>query len=243
MSKVVLKVENLKKTIKKHEIIKGISFEVNEGEIVGFLGPNGAGKSTTIRMLVGLSKPSEGQVTISGHSITKDYIKAMENVGCIIEGPDLYTYLSGYKNLEMLGSMSKGVTKEDIDEAIALVGMEDRIHDKVRIYSMGMKQRIGLAQALIHKPKLLILDEPTNGLDPQGIYEFREIVKKLAKDKGISVLISSHLISEVQLMCDKVTIINGGVIVKQASVSDYMKESHETLEELFLTMTDNQRIL
>jgi ABC-2 type transport system ATP-binding protein len=146
----------------------------------------------------------------------------MAHVGCIIEGPDLYEYLSGYKNLELLGAMSRQVTKAAIDDAIALVGMEKRIHDKVSIYSMGMKQRIGLAQALIHQPDLLILDEPTNGLDPQGIHEFREIVKSLAKDKGISVLISSHLISEVQLMCDRVCIINQGIIVRDGAVTEML---------------------
>lgn len=228
MSDVVLSVNHITKSIKNKRIIKDISFEVKAGEIVGFLGPNGAGKSTTLRMLVGLSKPSSGQIHICGHEVTKDFVAAMENVGCIIEGPDLYDYMSGYKNLELLGSMSKGVTKADIDEAVALVGMEDRIHDKVRIYSMGMKQRVGLAQALLHKPKLLILDEPTNGLDPQGIYEFREIVKNLASELGISVLVSSHLISEVQLMCDKVSIINGGVIIKNANVSDLLSTGEVT---------------
>lgn len=303
MDKTVLLVNQVAKKIKNKEIIKGISFQVKEGEIVGFLGPNGAGKSTTLRMIVGLSKPTSGSISICGYSITKEFVKAMNHVGCIIEGPDLYNYMSGYKNLELLGSMSKGVTKADIDEAVRLVGMEDRIHDKVSIYSMGMKQRVGLAQALLHKPKLLILDEPTNGLDPQGIYEFREIVKNLAKEKGISVLISSHLISEVQLMCDRVSIINGGVLVKNALVSDllatgqvtfdvddqertksilkdifnvesvinekgvtglvdpnqlseinakliqsgiklkYISRQNKTLEDLFLTMTDNQKIL
>ncbi|MDY0235225.1 MAG: ABC transporter ATP-binding protein [Gudongella sp.] len=220
MSTTILKVSNIKKTIKKKEIIKGISFEIKEGEILGFLGPNGAGKSTSLRMIVGLSKPSSGQITICGYSIMDNYVKAMTNVGCIIEAPDLYNYMSGYKNLEMLGSMSRGVTKKDIDDAVELVGMENRIHDKVNIYSMGMKQRVGLAQALIHKPKLLVLDEPTNGLDPQGIHEFRDIVKGLAKEKGISVLISSHIISEVQLMCDRVSIINNGEIIKNASINE-----------------------
>ncbi|MDP2842651.1 MAG: ABC transporter ATP-binding protein, partial [Acetobacterium sp.] len=191
MKTPVLKVANLSKSIKKKEIIKDLSFELNKGEVLGFLGPNGAGKSTTLRMLVGLSRPSTGTVSICGHEIGEDYVKAMAHVGCIIEAPDLYEYLSGYKNLELLGAMSQHVTKAAIDDAIALVGMEKRIHDKVSIYSMGMKQRIGLAQALIHQPDLLILDEPTNGLDPQGIHEFREIVKSLAKDTGISVLISS----------------------------------------------------
>ena len=218
MNSTILSVENVSKTIKNKEIIKGISFEINSREILGFLGPNGAGKSTTLRMIVGLSKPSSGSIYIDGHSITRDYIKAMSQVGCIIETPDMYNYMSGYKNLEMLGSMSKGVTKKSIDDAIELVGMANRIHDKVGIYSMGMKQRLGLAQALMHKPKLLVLDEPTNGLDPQGIYEFREIIKSLVKERGISVLVSSHLISEVQLLCDKVSIINGGKIVKNASI-------------------------
>jgi len=218
MNTSILSIENISKTIKNKEIIKGISFEINTKEILGFLGPNGAGKSTTLRMIVGLSKPSSGNIYIDGHSITRDYVKAMSQVGCIIETPDMYNYMSGYKNLEMLGSMSKGVTKHAIDEAIELVGMEHRIHDKVGIYSMGMKQRLGLAQALMHKPKLLVLDEPTNGLDPQGIYEFREIIKTLVKERGISVLVSSHLINEVQLLCDKVSIINGGKIVKNASI-------------------------
>lgn len=222
MAEQVLSVDDLRKKIKKKTIIKGISFEIDEGEILGFLGPNGAGKSTTLRMIVGLSRPTSGHVSICGHSITKAYVEAMSQVGCIIEGPDLYNYMSGYKNLELLGAMSQGVTKKDIDEAVELVGMENRINDKVGIYSMGMKQRIGLAQALIHQPKLLVLDEPTNGLDPQGIYEFRGIVKNLAREKGISVLISSHLISEVQLMCDKVSIINGGLIVKNANVEDVL---------------------
>lgn len=222
MKTPVLKVANLSKSIKKKEIIKDLSFELNKGEVLGFLGPNGAGKSTTLRMLVGLSRPSTGTVSICGHEIGEDYVKAMAHVGCIIEAPDLYEYLSGYKNLELLGAMSQHVTKAAIDDAIALVGMEKRIHDKVSIYSMGMKQRIGLAQALIHQPDLLILDEPTNGLDPQGIHEFREIVKSLAKDTGISVLISSHLISEVQLMCDRVCIINQGIIVRDGAVTEML---------------------
>lgn len=222
MNESILHVSQLTKTIKKTPIIHDVSFDIQEGEILGFLGPNGSGKTTTLRMVVGLIRPTSGDIHICGYSLKKDYIKAMRNVGCIIEGPDLYGYMSGYKNLELLGSMSENVTKADIDEAVALVGMENRIHDKVDVYSMGMKQRIGLAQALIHKPRLLILDEPTNGLDPQGIHEFREIVKKLAKDKGISVLISSHLISEVQLMCDRVSIINKGRIIKNASIEEML---------------------
>jgi len=222
MTSEVLSVNNVRKSIKKKAIIKGISFKINEGEVLGFLGPNGAGKSTTLRMIVGLSRPSAGSITICGHSITKNYVEAMSNVGCIIEGPDLYNYMTGIGNLEMLGAMSKNVSDKDIREAIELVGMENRINDKVSTYSMGMKQRLGLAQALIHRPKLLVLDEPTNGLDPQGIYEFRSIIKDLATEKNISVLISSHLISEVQLMCDNVSIINQGLIIKNANVKELL---------------------
>jgi len=236
MLKQVLLLDNVHKTIKNKEIVKGISLSINAGEILGFLGPNGAGKSTTLRMIVGLSSPTLGIITIDGHSITKDYVKAMSKVGCIIEGPDLYNYLSGLENLKMLSSMNKNVTNEDITNAIKLVGMQNRINDKVSTYSLGMKQRLGLAQALIHKPKLLILDEPTNGLDPSGINEFRHIIHDLAKKENIAVLISSHLISEVELMCDTVAIIKNGTLLKYSSVSELLNN-----QDVFFVLSDNQR--
>jgi len=236
MSNQVLLLDNVYKSIKNKEIVKGISFSINAGEVLGFLGPNGAGKSTTLRMIVGLSSPTRGKIMIDGHSITKDYVKAMSKVGCIIEGPDLYNYLSGLENLKMLSSMNKNVTNEDITKAIELVGMQNRINDKVSTYSLGMKQRLGLAQALIHKPKLLILDEPTNGLDPSGINEFRHIIRDLAKKENISVLISSHLISEVELMCDTVAIIKSGTLLKYSSVSELTSN-----QDVFFVLSDNQR--
>ena len=236
MKKDVLVLENIRKTINGKEIIKGINFSIKEGEVLGFLGPNGAGKSTTLRMIVGLSKPTTGNIEICGYSITKNYVKAMNNVGCIIEGPDLYNYMSGIDNLEMLAAMNKNITKEDIAKSIKLVGMENRIKDKVGTYSLGMKQRIGLAQAMLHSPKLLILDEPTNGLDPSGISEFRSIIKSLAKQENISVLISSHLISEVELMCDKVSIIKNGLILKNAVVEDLLNT-----QEIFWVLDDNKK--
>jgi len=236
MENQVLLLDNVHKTIKNKEIVKGISLSINAGEILGFLGPNGAGKSTTLRMIVGLSSPTLGIITIDGHSITKDYVKAMSKVGCIIEGPDLYNYLSGLENLKMLSSMNKNVTNEDITNAIKLVGMQNRINDKVSTYSLGMKQRLGLAQALIHKPKLLILDEPTNGLDPSGINEFRHIIHDLAKKENIAVLISSHLISEVELMCDTVAIIKNGTLLKYSSVSELLNN-----QDVFFVLSDNQR--
>ncbi|GEP65007.1 ABC transporter ATP-binding protein [Clostridium beijerinckii] len=236
MAKQILLLDNVHKSIKNKEIVKGITFSINEGEVLGFLGPNGAGKSTTLRMIVGLSSPTSGKILIDGYSITKDYIKAMSKVGCIIEGPDMYNYLSGLENLKMLASMNKNVTNEDITRAIELVGMQNRINEKVSTYSLGMKQRLGLAQALIHKPKLLILDEPTNGLDPSGINEFRHIIKDLAKKENIAVLVSSHLISEVELMCDTVAIIKSGTLLKYASVSELISD-----KEVSFVLSDNSK--
>lgn len=236
MSKQILLLDNVHKSIKNKEIVKGITFSINEGEVLGFLGPNGAGKSTTLRMIVGLSSPTSGKILINGYSITKDYVKAMSKVRCIIEGPDMYNYLSGLENLKMLASMNKNVTNEDITRVIELVGMQNRINEKVSTYSLGMKQRLGLAQALIHKPKLLILDEPTNGLDPSGINEFRHIIKDLAKKENIAVLVSSHLISEVELMCDTVAIIKSGTLLKYASVSELISD-----KEVSFVLSDNSK--
>lgn len=236
MGKKILVIENVKKSIKKKEIIKGISFNINEGEILGFLGPNGAGKSTTLRMIVGLSSPSEGKIEICGNSITRNFVNAMSNVGCIIEGPDLYNYMSGMGNLEMLASMNKNVTQKDIMDAVELVGMENRVYDKVSTYSLGMKQRLGLAQSLLHHPKLLVLDEPTNGLDPAGINEFRNIIKTLATEKKIAVLISTHLMSEVELMCHKVSIINNGEILKNAVIDELLSSG-----EVFWVLNNSEK--
>lgn len=233
MNDSILKACDLKKEISGKEIIKGINFEIYPGEVHGFLGPNGAGKSTTLRMIVGLTTPSSGEIYIGGYSLKDNFSKVMGIIGCIIEEPEFYEYISGYKNLEMLASMSENVSKSDIDEFVSFVGLENRIHDKVNEYSMGMKQRLGLAQALLHRPKLLILDEPTNGLDPQGIFRLRNIIKKLVSDKNIAVFISSHLISEIQLMCDKVSIINQGEIIRSAKVEDILSTS-----EIFWELSD-----
>lgn len=229
--------DNVTKTIKGRQIIKGISFSMKQGEVMGFLGPNGAGKSTTLRMIVGLSKPTSGKIDICRYSITKNYVKAMSNVGCIIEGPDLYNYISGIDNLKMLASMSRDVTEKDIINVVDLVGLKNRIKDKVSTYSLGMKQRLGIAQALMHNPKLLILDEPTNGLDPSGISELRNLVKLLASEKNISVLVSSHIISEIELMCDKVTIIkNGQTVLESADVDKLLSN-----QGVFWVLSDNEK--
>ena len=207
----VLEVNDLRKSLGKREIIKGVSFNIKSGEIFGFLGPNGAGKTTTIIMLVGLIKPTSGEIKICGHDLSKDTTNALSEVGAVVENPELYKYLSGRENLMQIARIRK-VSKEDVEETIKLVGLEGRIDDKVRKYSLGMKQRLGLAASLLSKPKLLILDEPTNGLDPSGILDFREVVQKAAKERGMAVFVSSHILSEVQNLCDKVAFINDGVI-------------------------------
>ena len=204
----VLQVENIHKKIGKREIIKDVSFSVKEGEIFGFLGPNGAGKTTTIRMMVGLIAPTKGRIKIMGHDIQKERIKSLKNVGCIVENPDMYNDLTGMQNLKYYADLYGDITKERINEVAELVGLKDRINDKVKKYSLGMKQRLGLGQAILSNPKLLILDEPTNGLDPIGMHEFREIVKDIAKKNNSAVFISSHILSEIEQMCDHLSLIH-----------------------------------
>lgn len=238
----ILDVKNLKKTIGNRDIIKDISFSIEEGEIFGFLGPNGAGKTTTIRMLVGLIKPSSGNISICGYDLRKDTENALKEVGAVVENPELYKYLSGRENLMQIARIRK-VPKEEVNEIIKLVGLENRIDDKVKKYSLGMKQRLGLAASLLSKPKLLILDEPTNGLDPSGIIDFREIVKKAAKERGISVFISSHILSEVQNLCDRVAFINDGVIKSIESIIDNSMETETDIISLKLLENINSNIL
>ena len=225
----VLEVRNVYKKLGKREIIKGISFSVKEGEIFGFLGPNGAGKTTTIRMLVGLIAANKGSISIAGYDIEKQREKALMEVGAVVENPEMYIYLSGRENLMQIARIRK-IPKQTVQEVIELVDLKDRIDDKVRKYSLGMKQRLGLAAALMAKPKLLILDEPTNGLDPTGILDFREIVKKAAKEHNTGVFVSSHMLSEVQQLCDTVAFINNGEIQAIESITGGMvKNDTETL--------------
>lgn len=233
----VLEVTGLKKKLGKREIIKGINLSVKEGEIFGFLGPNGAGKTTTIRMLVGLIAPNEGEIKICGKDLQKNKEEALKNVGAVVENPELYKYLSGRENLMQIARIRK-VSKDEVDSLIELVGLKDRIDDKVKKYSLGMKQRLGLAAALIGEPKLLILDEPTNGLDPSGIIDFREVVKKAAKERNMAVFISSHILSEVQNLCDRVAFTNGGVIKSIEDIHDNTMDTE--LDSLTLIVSSNE---
>ncbi|RXT07900.1 ABC transporter ATP-binding protein [Ammoniphilus sp. CFH 90114] len=222
MSEITLSVKGLRKTIGKKEIIKGLDFELKRGEVFGFLGPNGAGKTTTIRMLVSLIKPTAGSIEICGYNVEKDFVKAMSQLGCIVENPELYPYLTGWENLEHFAHMLPQVDREHMDSVVKLVRLQERIHDPVKTYSLGMRQRLGIAQALLGKPKVLILDEPTNGLDPAGIREMRGFIRYLAEEEGLSVLVSSHLLSEIQLMCDRVAIISRGEIIKVDTVDSLL---------------------
>ncbi|MES0856489.1 ABC transporter ATP-binding protein [Geobacillus sp. G4] len=221
---VTLAVKELRKTIRGKEIIKGISFELHEGEVFGFLGPNGAGKTTTIRMLVGLIRPTSGTVAICGYDLHRQFTDAIRQIGCIVENPEMYPYLTGWENLEHFARMMPGIGADRIMEVAKLVGLEQRIHDRVGTYSLGMRQRLGIAQALLGKPKVLILDEPTNGLDPAGIREMRAFIRFLAEMEGLSVLVSSHLLSEIQLMCDRVAIMAKGRLLAVDTVERLLNQ-------------------
>lgn len=225
MSKEILKCEGLYKSIRTKEIIKGISFDIKEGEILGFIGPNGAGKTTTIKLILGLQHFSKGKIEINGFDVKKDFEKAIEKVGTIVENPDLYMYMSGYANLKLIANLYKEVDKKRIDEVAKLVGLENRIKDKVSKYSLGMRQRLGIAAAILHKPNLLILDEPTNGLDPEGIKQIRDLIAKLAREENMAIMISSHNLAEIENVCNKICIIQNGKIVEQSDIEDVKKEA------------------
>lgn len=227
MSKLVLKCENLHKNFRKKQILKDVSVEAYEGDILGFIGPNGAGKTTTIKLILGLQSITQGKVSINGYDIEKEFTKAISRVGTIVENPDLYMYLTGYQNLKLISNMYKGITNQRIDEVVKLVGLENRIKDKVSKYSLGMRQRLGIAQAILHRPNLLILDEPTNGLDPEGIKDMRELLVKLAKEEHMAVFISSHNLAELENFCNKVCIIKNGVVVETSDIDKVKSVSEQ----------------
>ncbi len=217
---VVLKVDNLCKNIKKSSIIKNVSFELKRGEILGLLGPNGSGKTTILKMLVGLIKPTAGTIVIENQSLSNHFEYAIRHIGAIIENPVMYDYLSGYDNLLHFFRMTSEFSYNRIAEVIELLNMEDYIHDKMSTYSLGMKQRVGLAQAILHQPTILLLDEPTNGLDPEGIISLREILKRLARKESVSVIISSHILAEIEMICDSVMVIEQGKCIKKGQMSE-----------------------
>lgn len=224
-SEPIISLRNVTKRVGRTTIIDDLTFDVPPGEIFGFLGPNGAGKTTTIRMIVGLMSLTKGQILIKGKDIKTEFEQAIRHVGAIVENPEMYKYLSGYHNLVHYARMVPGVTKERIDEVVARVKLENRIHDKVKKYSLGMRQRLGVAQALLHRPSLLILDEPTNGLDPAGIRELRDYLRHLTRTEKITVVVSSHLLSEMELMCDRVAILQRGKLVDVKPIQHFTRAS------------------
>ena len=228
--KTILKCENLCKTFGKKTILKNVSLEVNEGDILGFIGPNGAGKTTTIKLILGLQSITSGKVSINGYDIEKDFTNAIKKVGAIVENPDMYMYLSGCQNLKLVANLYKNISDSRIEEVVKLVKLENRIKDKVSKYSLGMRQRLGIAQAILHKPNLLILDEPTNGLDPEGIKEMRELLVDLANKEKMAILISSHNLAELDNFCNKVSIIKNGKIIETSEISKIKKEASKELK-------------
>ena len=226
----ILKCEKLCKNFGKRNILKNVSLEIKEGDILGFIGPNGAGKTTTIKLILGLQNITSGKVTINGYDIEKEFTHAIKRVGAIVENPDMYMYLSGYQNLKLVANLYKGITTERIDKVVKLVKLENRIHDKVSKYSLGMRQRLGIAQAILHNPNLLILDEPTNGLDPEGIKEMRELLVELATKEKMAILISSHNLAELDNFCTKVCIIKNGEVIETSEISAIKKETSQDLK-------------
>ncbi len=216
----ILSVNNLTKEYGNKKVVNNVTFSVFPGQIFGFVGPNGAGKSTTIRMVTGLTPITSGDVRICGYSVKYAYQKAIAYVGGIIEMPQLYPYLSGMKNLKLFAEFYGKAATKRINNIVKLVGMENRIHDRVSTYSLGMKQRLGIAQALLNKPKLLILDEPTNGLDPNGIVEMRHILRTLAEKENMAIIISSHNLAELEQMCDVIGLINNGKLIEYKTMTE-----------------------
>ncbi|GCD11489.1 ABC transporter ATP-binding protein [Clostridium tagluense] len=233
--KTIVQIKNVTKKIGKKVIIDDLTFDVRSGEVFGFLGPNGAGKTTTIKMLLGLMSITKGEMYIDGINVEKDFEKAIAKVGGIIENPDLYKYLTGYQNLLHYFRMYPDIKKERIDEVIKIVGLEKTIHNKIKTYSLGMRQRLGIAQALLNSPKLLVLDEPTNGLDPAGIHELRNHLRTLAREENVAVIVSSHLLSEMELMCDRVGILQNGKLVRIQDMKEMLEDEVDSVIALTVT--------
>lgn len=248
MNQVVLETNQLTKRYRRRLIVDQLSLAVERGDIFGFLGQNGAGKSTTIRMSLGLVRPSSGQVRILGHEMSRHPQRALKRVGAIIEAPAFYENFSARQNLRMLAAMSGGAAPERVEQVLELVGLRERARDPVRIYSHGMRQRLGIAQALLPKPEFVILDEPTDGLDPQGLAETRDLIRRLRDELGLTIMLSSHLLHEVEQICNRVAIIEKGRLVYQGPVAELVAQGQSTklkvdrLDEAFELLSKDARL-
>ena len=218
------------KQIRSKTIVDNLTMDINKGEVFGLLGPNGAGKTTTIRMMVGLIAITAGDITVNGWSVSKHFREAISGVGAIVENPEFYPFLSGYRNLVHYANMHPQASRERLYEVITMIGLEARIDDPVRTYSLGMRQRLGIAQALLHYPSVLVLDEPTNGLDPGGIRELRRYLRHLAENEGVTAIVSSHLLSEMELMCDRAAFIKEGKLLDIKAVRNFPRDEWQVFQ-------------
>ncbi|WCK56514.1 ABC transporter ATP-binding protein [Aneurinibacillus sp. Ricciae_BoGa-3] len=237
----VLEVKNVTKLFKNGRGIQDVNFDIYEGDIFGFLGPNGAGKTTLMKITAGLGRAQSGTVKIFGYDVAEQTEKALRKVGCIVEEATAYEYISGYKNLLLASRFYEGVTRARIEDVLELVDLAEVQHEKAAGYSLGMKQRLGLACALLSRPAFVMLDEPTNGLDVEGTVKIREIITRLAEEEKVTFLISSHLIHEIEMMCNRIGIINNGKIIKQGFVSELLQGGEKTLESLFIDEVREER--
>lgn len=243
-SKTVLEIEDLSKSFGSRKVLDNVTLSVGEGEILGYLGPNGSGKTTTIKLILGLLKITHGKILICGHDVALDFESAIARVGGIVENPEMYSYLTARENLRHFARMYDHPIEESrINEVLSLVGLSSRADEKISKYSLGMRQRLGVAQAILHRPSLLVLDEPTNGLDPAGIKDLRDLLKKLAHDEGLAVFVSSHLLSELEQLCDTVAVINHGKVVGKKSLSELQNMSADAKSSLVLSVKDEARAL
>jgi ABC-2 type transport system ATP-binding protein len=228
--RAALEADHISKRFGSLQAVTDLSLTVNEGDIYGFIGPNGAGKTTSIRMMLGLIEPSAGTARVFGRDIHREFKVAIRNVGALVEGPAFYPYMTGRRNLRLFGRLSGGVSEGRIQEVLNIVGLGRRGDHKVKGFSQGMRQRLGIALALLHRPRLLVLDEPTNGLDPQGTREVRNLVRRIRDQEGTTVFLSSHLLSEMEMICDRIGIIYRGRIIKEGRMNDLIGTGSDVVD-------------
>lgn len=236
----VLEVKGLTKTYKNNRGVRDISFDIYKGDIYGFLGPNGAGKTTVMKTIVGLCKANQGQVNIFGYNILDQFEKAMAKVGCIIETATAYEYISAYDNLKIASRFYEGINSSRIDEVLETVGLRPYKKDKVGSFSLGMKQRLGIASAILSRPEFIILDEPMNGLDIEGMADVRNMIIRMAREEQVTFFVSSHLAHEMEITCNRVGILNNGLLIKEGTLVDIM-QNYSSLEEFFIEQSKNNR--
>lgn len=241
-NKVLLETHNLTKEYKDKKAVDSLNIKVYEGDVYGFLGPNGAGKSTTIKTMLGLIKPTAGSVVINGYDVSKKREKAVDKIGAMVEAPSFYMNLSGYKNLLLFANLYD-LPKKRVDEVLEMVGMTGAANKKVSKYSLGMKQRLGIARAFLNNPNIVILDEPTNGLDPQGIREIRELILELSKKYKVTFLVSSHILSEMQAICNRIGIIEKGKLKVEGNINELLYTNEEIIEITTKEMEKTARII